>query len=166
MESIMKDGLEAKKDLMSVEKSETLSKEQREQKICQIRLMDMVERAMVNSAYMDYMDKGKQPGMEATKMRSSRIFNAMEKNPDALKEKLYNDIKQLDSTNQLMGMSGKELSEFISEPTNVRNAQNEDMRKAVETRQAEREQAQQLTQQQQQPQMQQQQPQMQQQMAM
>ena len=164
MESIMKEGLEAKEDLMVVERSQQLTAEQREQKLCQMQLMNMVERAMINSAYMEYMDKGKQPGMDATKMKNSRLFNAMERDPGQFKEKLFNDIKKLDSTSNLKEMTPEALSEFVSEPVKMRNAQAEDIRKGVEQRQEEREQQIQKQQQMQQRmmQMQQQQPQMQQ----
>ena len=114
MEKVGSEGLNAKKDLMIVDECSKLTPQEKEQRICQLQLMNMVEKAMVNSAYSNYLQKND------ANTKSSTLFNAMQKDPKVFEDELYRGIKMLDSTEELKDMTPQEISEYISEPEKVR----------------------------------------------
>lgn len=132
METIVKDGLTAKETLMQLEQANKLSAEERERHLCQLQLMNMVERAMVNFAFQDYFDPNKQKGMSMAEKKTSMLFEAMHKDPEAFKENMYESIAKLHSTENMMQMTPEQLSDYLAKPSNLRQAQTNDIHKGAE----------------------------------
>jgi hypothetical protein len=124
MEKIGVEGLNAKKDLMIVDECSKLSPQEKEQRICQLQLMNMVEKAMVNSAYRSLL-----PGNDNKK--TSSLINAMHKDPSVFEDELYRGIKMLESTEELKDMTPEEIAEYISEPEKVRQTLDEEVAKGA-----------------------------------
>jgi hypothetical protein len=124
MEKIGVEGLNAKKDLMIVDECSKLSPQEKEQRICQFQLMNMVEKAMVNSAYRSLL-----PGNDNKK--TSSLVNAMHKDPSVFEDELYRGIKMLESTEELKDMTPEEIAVYISEPEKVRQTLDEEVAKGA-----------------------------------
>ena len=124
MEKVGTEGLNAKKDLMIVDECSKLSPQEKEQRICQFQLMNMVEKAMVNSAYRSLL-----PGNDNSKVSS--LINAMHKDPRVFEDELYRGIKMLDSTAELKNMKPEEIAEYIAEPEKVRRTLDDEVSKGA-----------------------------------
>ena len=124
MEKVGTEGLNAKKDLMIVDECSKLSPQEKEQRICQFQLMNMVEKAMVNSAYRSLL-----PGNDNSKVSS--LINAMHKDPRVFEDELYRGIKMLDSTAELKNMNPEEIAEYIAEPEKVRRTLDDEVSKGA-----------------------------------
>ena len=125
MEKVGSEGLNAKKQLMIVDECSKLSPQEKEQRICQFQLMNMVEKAMVNSAYNSYLQKNN------ANTKSSTLFNAMQKDPKVFEDELYRGIKMLESTDELKNMTPQEIAEYIAEPEQVRKTLNDEISKGA-----------------------------------
>jgi hypothetical protein len=125
MEKVGSEGLNAKKQLMIVDECSKLSPQEKEQRICQFQLMNMVEKAMVNSAYSSYLQKNN------ANTKSSTLFNAMQKDPKVFEDELYRGIKMLESTDELKNMTPQEIAEYIAEPEQVRKTLNDEISKGA-----------------------------------
>ena len=125
MEKVGTEGLNAKKQLMIVDECSQLSPQEKEQRICQFQLMNMVEKAMVNSAYSSYLQKNN------ANTKSSTLFNAMQKDPKVFEDELYRGIKMLESTEELKDMTPEEIAVYISEPEKVRQTLDEEVAKGA-----------------------------------
>ena len=125
MEKVGSEGLNAKQQLLIVDECSKLSPQEKEQRICQFQLMNMVEKAMVNSAYSSYLHKND------ANTKSSTLFNAMQKDPKVFEDELYRGIKMLDSTEELKDMTPQEISEYIAEPEKVRKTLDDEISKGA-----------------------------------
>ena len=132
MEKVGVEGLNAKKDLMIIDKCGQLSPQEKEQKVCQMQLMNMVENAMVNSAYAGYLNNNGATEKLGFNVRSSYLFNAMSKDPLVFENELYKGIKQLESTEKLTEMTPEEIAEFVAEPEKIRSSLKVDISKTKE----------------------------------
>jgi hypothetical protein len=93
--------------------------------------MNMVERAMVNSAYSSYLQKNNNADKLLSNKKSSTLFNAMQKDPKVFEDELYRGINMLESTEELKDMTPQEIAEYISEPEKVRKTLNDEIAKGA-----------------------------------
>lgn len=131
MEKVGTEGLNAKKQLMIVDECSQLSPQEKEQRICQLQLMNMVERAMVNSAYSSYLQRNNNADKLLSNTKSSTLFNAMQKNPKVFEDELYRGINMLESTEELKDMTPQEIAEYIAEPEKVRKTLDDEISKGA-----------------------------------
>ena len=124
MDKIVTEGLNAKKDLMVADDCSKLSPQEKEQRICQFQLMNMVEKAMVNTAYRSLL-----PGNDNKKVSS--LINAMHKDPKVFEDELFRGIKMLESTEELKDMTPQEIAEYIAEPEKVRRTLDDEISKGA-----------------------------------
>ena len=97
----------------------------------------MVERAMVNFALSDYLDKGK-GDMPAKK--ADMMFKALHVEPEKFKEKMYQALENVKSTTNMMQMEPEQLADHLAKPSNLRQALTNDIHQGAEEVRIEKEQ--------------------------